>query len=246
MLVGESPGRFVTRAILAGVYLGLGTAFAGVVGQAFEKQVPGIGVAVFSLLFGIGLFAIVILGAELATSNMMYMVYGAFNKRVSWGSGLWLLVITTLCNLLGAAVFALAMGYSAKLGNMDPSHLIVSVVEGKLDKGPGGLFVEAILANFVVNMAIVGALFAKDMASKFFVIVPIIAVFVGLGLEHVVANFCLFLLVALCSDALPAAMTVGALAGNWSVVWLGNLLGGGLLIGGVYAWLNKGPVAYRD
>mgnify|MGYP001756700392 FL=1 len=48
------------------------------------------------------------------------------------------------------------------------------------------------------------------------------------------------------SDPLPATLTVGNVALNWILVWIGNLIGGGLLIGGVYAWLNRGPEAYRD
>ena len=143
-------------------------------------------------------------------------------------------------------LFAAAMGMSAKLGGIDPNHLIVDLAMGKLLKGPGGMFVEAILANFVVNMAIIGAIFAKDIASKFFVIVPIIACFVGLGLEHVIANFCLMTLTFFCASPLPEGFTLWVVLANWSIVWVGNLIGGGFLIGGVYAWLNSGPEAYRD
>ncbi|MDD7582570.1 formate/nitrite transporter family protein [Corynebacterium sp. 32222D000AT] len=245
-LLDKSFSRFAGRSTLAGVYLTVGTAFAGVVGNAVEQLAPGLGTPVFAMIFGLGLFAIVVLGADLATGNMMYMVYGAVNKQVSWGKGLWLLIVTTFFNLLGVILFAAAMGMSAKFSGMDPSHLIVTLSEGKLTKSPQGMFVEAILANFVVNMAIVGGIFAKEVVSKFFMIVPIIACFVGLGLEHVIANFCLFLLTAFGSDPLPAALTIGNVALNWTLVWLGNLVGGGFLIGGVYAWLNNGPEEYRD
>ena len=245
-LLDESFGRFAVRSTLAGAYLAIGTAFAGVMGMGVEKHVEGLGSLVFACLFGLGLFAIVLLGAELVTGNMMYMVYGAVTKQVGWGKGLWLLVVTTLFNLVGAALFAAAMGMSAKLGGIDPNHLIANLAMGKLIKGPGGLLVEAMLANFVVNMAIVGAVFAKDVVSKFFVIVPIIACFVGLGLEHVIANFCLMTLTFFCASPLPEGFTLGAVLANWSIVWVGNLIGGGFLIGGVYAWLNSGPEAYRD
>ncbi|OHO65684.1 formate/nitrite transporter family protein [Corynebacterium sp. HMSC036D02] len=245
-LLDEFFARFAVRSTLAGVYLAIGTAFAAVMGMGVEKHVEGLGSLVFACLFGLGLFAIVLLGAELATGNMMYMVYGAATKHVGWGKALWLLVVTTLFNLVGAALFAAAMGMSAKLGGIDPNHLIANLAMGKLIKGPGGLLVEAMLANFVVNMAIVGAVFAKDVVSKFFVIVPIIACFVGLGLEHVIANFCLMTLTFFCASPLPEGFTLGAVLANWSIVWVGNLIGGGFLIGGVYAWLNSGPEAYRD
>ncbi|WJY88964.1 nitrite transporter NirC [Corynebacterium confusum] len=120
------------------------------------------------------------------------------------------------------------------------------MTEGKLTKSPQGMLGEAIAANFVVNMGIVGAIFAKDAASKFFVIIPIIGAFVALGLEHIIANFCLFSITLLASDPVPASLTAGNVALNWSLVWIGNFIGGGLLVGGVYAWLNRGPEAYRD
>ena len=178
-LLDQSFSRFSVRAILAGVYLCIGTVFAGVVGQAVEGLAPGLGSVTFALFFGLGLFAIVILGAELATGNMMYMVYGAMQKHLSWGKAFYVLLITTIFNLVGAIIFAAVMGMSAKLANMDPSHLLVTISEGKLTKSPQGMLVEGMAANFVVNMGIVGAVFAKEIVSKFIVIVPIIGIQTG-------------------------------------------------------------------
>ena len=89
-LLDASFSRFAVRSILAGVYLAIGTAFAAVLGQAVEVHAAGLGAPVFALFFGLGLFAIIILGAELATGNMMYMVYGAVTRQVGWSKGLWL------------------------------------------------------------------------------------------------------------------------------------------------------------
>ncbi|MCF4005919.1 formate/nitrite transporter family protein [Corynebacterium uropygiale] len=245
-LFREDLPRYSVRAILAGAYLTLGTACAGVAGQAVNGLAPGLGPIVFSLLFGLGLFSIIILGAELATGDMMFFSYGAVQKDVSWGRAVGVVVVTTVLNLVGAVIIAAGMGVSAKLGGMDPQHLIATLSEGKLAKTPVQLFVEAMMANFVVNMGIVGAMFAKELVSKFFVIVPIIAIFVMLGLEHVIANFSLMSLTFFAGAELPPHMTLGAVLLNWVLVFLGNFVGGGLLIGGVYAWLNRGPAAYRD
>lgn len=245
-LFREDLPRFSVRAILAGVYLTLGTAFAGVVGQAVNGVAPGLGPIVFAMLFGLALFSILILGAELATGNMMFFSYGAAQKQVSWGRAIVVVVVTTLLNLIGAIIIAAGMGVSAKLGAMDPQHLIATITDGKLAKTPVQLFVEAIMANFVVNMGIVGAIFAKDIVSKFFIIVPIIGMFVGLGLEHVIANFSVMTLTFFGATTLPESMTAGAVLLNWAIVFVGNFVGGGLLIGGVYAWLNRGPEIYRD
>ena len=48
------------------------------------------------------------------------------------------------------------------------------------------------------------------------------------------------------ADPLPDSLTLGAVLTNWGIVWVGNVIGGGLLIGAVYSTLNKGEGAYRD
>lgn len=246
VLFDQDQPRFAVRGILAGAYLTLGTAFAGVAGQVTENLAPGTGSIVFAALFGLGLFSIVILGAELATGSMMFFSYGAATKQHSWGKGVWMVFLTTIYNLIGVVIIGAALGMSAKFADMDPTHLLSTISIGKVEKPIDGMLVEGMVANFVVNMAIIGGILAKEVVSKFFVIVPIIAIFVGLSTEHVIANFCVMVIALFSSDPIPAAMTVGSISINWVVVWIGNFIGGGLLMGGVYAWLNKGPKEYRD
>ncbi|MDO4917316.1 MAG: formate/nitrite transporter family protein [Rothia sp. (in: high G+C Gram-positive bacteria)] len=238
--------RFAVRAALAGIYLTLATAFAGVAGQAVEAHVKGLGSLVFAFLFGIGLFAIIALNAELATGNMMFGSFGATTRQISWGKAIWLVVCTTLLNLLGCVLVALLLSQSAKFATMNDTHFISVITEGKLHKSMWGAFVEGIGANFVVNMAIIGASYCKDYASKFITVVSFLAVFVGLGLEHVIANFSLMTITLFASDPLPASFSTGAVLTNWLMVWLGNFVGGGVLMGCVYAWLNKTPYVYKD
>lgn len=244
-LFDEEMPRFLVRALLAGIYLTIGTAFAAVAGNAVEQHAPGLGSIVFALFFGLGLFAIVILNTELATGGMMFMSWAAADKKLGWGKAVWIVVVMTVANLIGAIIFAIFMSQSAKLGSIDNTHLISTLVEGKLAKPFIGALMEAVFANFIVNMAIVGALHAKEIVSKFFVIVPLIAVFVGLGLEHVIANFSLMSL-AFVSDPLPAGYTATAILSNWVAVWIGNFIGGGLCIGALYAWLNHTKTVYKD
>lgn len=244
-LLDNEPGRFFVRAILGGIYLMVGTAFAGVVGNMTEQLFPGSGSVVFAMLFGLGLFAIIVLSAELATGDMMFVSWAATVRQFSWGKGVWIVVVATVGNLVGALLIAWILSQSAKFGALDDTHVLTTIVEGKLQKGPWGTFIEAVLANFVVNMAIVGALLSKEVISKFIVIVPTIAIFVGLGLEHVIANFCLMGM-AIFADPQPESFAAGAVALNWGLVWLGNFVGGGLGIGALYAWLNSTNTVYKD
>lgn len=245
-LLDQDFPRFAVRSILAGAYLTLGTAFAGIVGNAVESLAPGLGAITFAMLFGLGLYSIIILGAELATGLMMFMTYGASNKYVSWGTAFRSIVICTLFNLVGAALIGFMLSFSARFAGLDAANLFTTLTSVKLNKNVLQLLVESVLANFVVNMGVVGAMFAKDFAGKFLTILSMIAIFVGLGLEHVIANFSLFSITAFSVDPLPANKTVAAVSINWVFVWVGNIIGGGFLIGGVYAWLNRGTEAYRD
>lgn len=244
-LLEHDFGRFAVRAVLAGVYLTIATAFAGVVANAVDKAAPGLGSVAFAFTFGFGLFAIVVLNSELATGDMMFGSWASTRGNVSWGKTVWFIVAATLFNLVGAFIVAFIMSQSAKLGSMDASHFIETVTEGKLNKSAWGAFIEAVMADFVVNMAILMGLQAKEVASKFFAIVPIIAIFVGLGLEHIIANFSLMTM-TLFADSHPDNFTFGNIALNWAMVWLGNFVGGGLGIGAVYAWLNKTDTVYKD
>lgn len=253
LLMDHDHGRYVVRSILAGVYLTLGTAFAAIAGNVMEKVSPGngLGALTFGVLFGLGLFAIVILNTELATGNMMFGSYGATTGQIGWGKALKLMIVSTVWNLVGAIIIASILGMSAKFGDFDQSHLVATLTTGKLEKPWYNWLLEGMAANFIVNMAIVGALFAKDLVSKFFVILPIIGIFVSLGLEHVIANFSLMTIAGFSGlfngGVYPEGWSLGLVLANWVVVWIGNTIGGGLLMGGVYAWLNKSKdEVYRD
>lgn len=238
--------RYCVRAVLAGVYLALGTAFSGMVGDIVNDFASGLGGVVFAFLFGFGLFFILCLGGELATSNMMYMTFGATNKWVGWGKGMKLLIIVTVMNFIGAVIIGAMLATTSKFAGMDASHLLATASEAKLTKSPLQQFIDGVLANFLVNMGVVIALFTKDFTSRLVAILTTITIFVAFGLEHVIANFCLFPLVFFSMDTQLDAMTIGNVAINWIVVFFGNLVGGGLIFGGIYAWLNRGAETYRD
>ena len=153
-LFADDPLRYSVRAILAGVYLTLGTAFAVVAGNAVEGVAPGLGAVVFGMCFFVGLAMILQVGAELATGTMMFMVFGVVRGHVSWLRAAGIILWTVVLNLVGAIIVAVMLGQSGKLGGLGADHLLATLSDGKLNKGPWGIFLEAILANFLVNVAI--------------------------------------------------------------------------------------------
>lgn len=252
LLMDHDSARYAGRGILAGVYLTIGTAFAAIAGNVLDKLHPGIGLGawVFGVLFGLGLFMVVLMNSELATGNMMFGSWGATTGQITWGKAFKLMIISTFWNLIGALLIAAILGMSAKFNDFDTEHLVATLTTGKLEKPWYNWFFEGIAANFIVNIAIVGALFAKDYVSKFFIILPVIGIFVSLGLEHVIANFSLMTIAGfsgLFNGVYPEGWDLGMVLFNWGVVWVGNVIGGGILIGSVYAWLNRSKdEVYRD
>ncbi|MCS4535668.1 formate/nitrite transporter family protein [Corynebacterium sp. HS2168-gen11] len=238
--------RYFVRTILAGAYLTLGTAFSAVMGDRVEQLFPGLGLPVFAMFFFVGLASIIFLNAELTTSNMMYVGFGLVRKNINVANGAKLLVLCTIGNLVGAALAGAALGQAYIFGHMDADHLASVILHAKMVKPSSGIFVEAIIANFVVNMAIIAVLLLKDATAKFFTLVVIIGMFVGLATEHVIANFSLVNIVGFAAHPYPEHFDVAHVLHNWLFAWLGNFVGGGLLMGAVYGWLNKGNEAYRD
>ncbi len=126
------------------------------------------------------------------------------------------------------------------------TSFVSELLNKKLHKAPAGLVVEGIIANFVVNMGIVGVALLKDYTAKFLLLIFVIGMFVGLGTEHVIANFALVNIVGFSAEPLPQYFDGAHIALNWTLAWIGNVIGGGVLMGGTYAWLNRTVTGYLD
>ena len=86
----------------------------------------------------------------------------------------------------------------------------------------------------------------KDDAGKVAAIIFIIFIFAFLGFEHVIANFPAFTLAFWASGGHLAGMTAGSVIHNLVFAFIGNYIGGGLVMGLGYAWLNNSKSTYVD
>lgn len=234
--------KFAVRSMLAGLFLTIITAFAAVAATAVEAEAPGFGKFVFAGIFASALYVMVVLGAELATGNMMFSTYGSVTKRLGWLNGFALVVVCTLFNLLGVLLTAYFITKSTAFEAVDPDNFLAGLTSVKLAKDPQHLFLEGIFANIVVNIGILMAVQAgKDFTAKLFAIILVIPAFAAMGYEHSIASFVIFSLsgYGIGPEHFEGFTLFNGLS-NWLFVWLGNYVGGGLLMGGVYAWLNKG------
>lgn len=235
--------RYLMRAAMAGVIIGVmyGVYFAVVAAfEAAGSDLYLVGKIVGALFFGWALVFIYYSKSELLTSNMMIVSIGLYHRRTTVVKALRILALCFLGNAVGGLFVALLLRFSS-LTDGAAGELMVSAVDhklGYLTEGVTGwtdLLVRALLCNFMINLAMLLVYngLIKDDLTKCLVMVMSVFVFAFLGLEHSVANTVLFLVVGL-----QDGIDVGLAAGNIGIALLGNLLGGGLLIGLYFAYVN--------
>nr|WP_034565346.1 formate/nitrite transporter family protein [Carnobacterium gallinarum] len=245
-LFDKSKSRYMLRAFLACLFLTLGSAVAFSIASKGDHIAPGLGKMLYAFMFSWSLVMIVYLNAELGTSNMMYFTVGFYQRRVTFSKAATVLVTCILFNLIGGVVVGFLMSKTTIFTELPKDDYIFTAVTAKLMKTPLQIFVEGIFANIVVNTAVMASMRMKDDAAKVISLIFIIYIFAFLGFEHVIANFPAFSLAYFASGGTLAAMTFSAVGTNLLLAFLGNFVGGGLVMGLGYAWLNKTDSIYQD
>ena len=228
--VNMSVTSILTLGILAGVFISLGAAFYTIV---ITGSTLGVGLTklVGGLVFSLGLILIIIGGAELFTGNTLITLSWADNKISSVDLlKNWFLVYVG--NFLGA-LFVVVCIYLSGIYNASPyAETARSIGEAKVALTNTELVFRGLLCNLLVCMAVWMCFAAHSASSKIMIILFPISAFVALGFEHSVANM-YFLPLGLVLEAQFAV--VDALR-NLIFVTIGNIIGGGVLVGLVY-WL---------
>ncbi len=243
---GGLARRYLQRAAMAGVIIGLLYATFYAVLAAFDAvQVGGstllpVGRMVGAVVFGWALVFIYYSRSELLTSNMMIVSIGAYHRRTSWGRALRMLGMCYAGNLVGGLFVAVLLRFSTLVDGAPMDQMAASVAHklAYVTDGPAGwvdLLLRAVLCNFCINIAMLLVYngLIKDDLTKCLVMIVSVFIFAFLGLEHSVANTVLFSVVGL-----QEGIALGAAAGNLAIALLGNFIGGGLLIGLAYAYVN--------
>lgn len=246
-LFSESKLRYALRSLFAGAFLTMSTAAGAGAAQMISAVNPALSKFVFAFIFSFGLVYILFLNAELATSNMMYLTAGVFQRRISVGKAVGILLYCTLFNLIGAMLIGAAFAATSAFSGMDVHHFLVHLVEVKATRVNELVLLEAVLANIFVNVAVLSFLLVKDDTARLWIVVSAIFMFVFLGEEHVVANFASFSMVRFSSVANTLEfMQWGNLVRHWCVSFIGNWIGGGIVIGSAYAYLNQTKTIYHE
>lgn len=241
-------GAYALRSMFASFYLALGITISMYSADKLNHIVEGLGKFSYGLLFGWGLLMILYMNAELGTSNMMYMTVAMYRKILPKSKALKMLATCIAFNFLGAVLIAFLLSQTIPFshGHVDATSYLVESTVAKLAKTPWTQFVEGIFANMVVNIGVFAFLKLKDDAGKILAVISIIYIFAFFGFEHVIANFSTFSLSIFATGGPVEGMTVLSVLSNFLFSGLGNFVGGGLVMGLLYSWLNEQSDVYVD
>lgn len=238
--------KYSVRSMLAALFLSLGTAIAFYISGYADDIVPHSGKFFYAFMFSWSLVMIVYMNAELGTSNMMYMTSAVYNGRLRFLTAAKILATCIFFNFVGAVICSFLISKTYAFSHVEPDHYLFEAIATKLAKTPTMQFIEGIFANIVVNTALFVTLRMKDDAGKVMSMIFIIFIFAFLGFEHVIANFVSFPLAFFVNGGPVENMSIWSVLSNFFFAGLGNYVGGGLLIGLLYSWLNKKSEVYVD
>ncbi len=186
------------RKFLLAVIAGMCIAIGGTVFLSVDNKVVG------SVLFAVGLYAIVVNGLYLFTGKIGYMVK---ERSLSYAFDL---LLTWLGNLLGTGVSALAVRASRISGI---SEKAAKLCETKCNDSPLSIFFLSIFCGMLMFIAVDGF----KQKQQPLIVLMCVSVFILCGFEHCIANMFYF-----------------SVGGAWSIkaflylliMTLGNAVGG--------------------
>jgi formate transporter len=250
---GRDAVALVVLGLLAGAFIALGAIFMTVVLTGAGDLPWGVARLLAGIVFSLGLILVIVGGAELFTGDSL-MIVACASRRITLAALIraWILVYAgNIAGAIGTALLVFLAGQH-EFGGGAVGKTALDIASAKAALPTVQLFFLAVLCNVLVCLAVWMSFGARSTADKVLVIVPPVAAFVAAGFEHSIAN--LYLLpygLAIKAWAAPEfwtaigqtaadypALTAGAALHNIAVATLGNLVGGSLMVGGVYWFVH--------
>src|SRR4030095_14979631 len=228
--------RYTLRAAMAGVIICLMYIFAyGIKTDLGRDFNPALSKYLMSLNFSMALAFIYFTNSELLTSNFMYFTVGRYYGKVNWGETMKIWGLCLLGNILGIVFVAILVWSCGMLSDAVVENLVHTVNDKTVKSGAWLIFVKAVFANYFINVSVIVAMQLKEHLAKIVVLMMGVIIFAYMGFEHVVANSALFVMAFL---EQPESVNLLEVNKNFLFSLLGNYVGGGLVIGLFYAYLN--------
>jgi len=231
-----SLGGYLVLSAMAGIYLGFGIALIVSLGAPLAAAGSPMVKLVMGASFGIALTLVIFAGSELFTGNNMVGAIGGLSRSVTWGQVFQLNFWSWFGNLIGSLALAWLVVESGVFAKGPTSEMIQKVAGVKMSLGPWELFVRGILCNWLICLAVWTSGRTTNDAAKIMLIFWCLFAFIGIGFEHSIANQS-FLGMALFLPHEAAVSWAGFWYNQFFVV-LGNIVGGGMFVGGLYWFVS--------
>lgn len=232
-------GRLAVLSILAGAYIALGGTFSVIAGWGFgdiSASCPALQRLLSGITFPLGLILVVVLGAELFTGNNAMLIPSYMSGHHGFAPIIKNWILVWLGNFAGALIVVWLLVWLTGIFSPEQyRNAITGIAKAKVSMPWLTVFAKGIGANWCVCLAIWLAMSAHGLLEKMAgCILPVMA-FVAIGYEHSIANM----------FYIPAGMFYGADVGIWQMfaqnllpATLGNIAGGSLFVGCLFAWLH--------
>jgi len=249
-------------AITAGVFISIAfvfyiTATTGTAGMPY-----GVAKLIGGICFSLGLILVVVCGADLFTSTVLIVVAKA-SGRITWGQLARNWINVYFGNLVGALFFVALIWFAGEhmTANGAWGLNVLQTADHKMHHS----FIEAVclgtLANLMVCLAVWMSYSGHSLTDKTLAMILPVAMFVASGFEHSIANMFLIPLAIVIrdfsgpafwqaagasADQFQALTPVNFIIDNLIPVTIGNIIGGGLLVGLTYwvIYLRNGSNAH--
>ena len=237
-------------ALTAGGYIALGFVFF-TTSQVGADQLPyGLAKVLGGVVFATGLALVVLTGAELFTSSTLTLTARASGRITTWQLlRNWAVVFVG--NFVGALTIVALVFYGRvwEQAGGGWAKVVLDVSLKKVHHDFSTAFVLGVLCNLMVCLAVWAAYSGRTTVDKVVAVTMPIALFVASGFEHSVANMFMVPLGILIRSSAgeelwatsgmdPAAYGdltwTSFLVDNLLPVTLGNIVGGGVMIGVLY------------
>jgi formate/nitrite transporter len=241
-------------AVLGGAFIALGGMFATTVLAGAEDLPFGVGRLLAGLVFCLGLILVVVGGAELFTGNTL-MVIACVSQCVRLREMLRAWLIVYAGNFIGGVATALLVFLAGQYlsGEGEVAAAALGIARAKVLLPFDRALFLGVLCNVLVCLAIWLSYGARTTSDKILAVLFPVSAFVAAGFEHSVANMYFIPLGLFIADWAPDLLwqQIGGSAADYAVltwsrfvislvpVTIGNIIGGGLLVGGVYWFVYR-------
>jgi len=228
--------------LLAGGFIGFGGLFFVLVTSdpgmpwALSRLVGGVA-------FSLGLILVVVAGAELFTGNT-FLVMAWAERRISLGLLLRNWAIVYGANVVGALAMVLLVwgSHHPEMNQGAIAENYVRIAAAKVEAPFYAILIKGLLCNALVCLAVWLAYAGRSVTDKILAILFPVSAFVAAGFEHCIANFYLIpmgLILHLADGVTPDGvpldgLTLGAAVSNIAAATVGNIIGGSVMVAGVY------------